>query len=155
MDLPGIDESDFYDDLNTLGCDYVMNVTDEDAKYALERVAKALKKAGFTVQFENLPEDCAFVLKTGDEAELKNCQKGWFHSYFDTFKQLAGTITLDEFACSDDAVYPIQTAMDDRYNDGVYLDMGTGPKFYRFMSFVRKLQPNQEYFFENMCVLMH
>ena len=154
LDVEGIDETDF-DDPDVLGCDYVANVVPDAAKELLGALAKRFSAAGFAVQTDKLPEGCAFALKAMPQNRLDKAKKAWFKADYDRFKELSATITPEEFSCGTDSVYAIQTALDDRYSDAVYLDMGTGPAFDRMSAFMRNLQPDKNYFFEDACVFMH
>lgn len=153
--IPGIDESDFAEDIQSIGCDYVSNTDPSVVKENLETLKNRLRACGFSVMTENLPDDCAFSFITGKDLQLNECQKRWFEGKFRRFKGLAEKLTANEFSCGTSSVYQLETALHDRFSDAAYLDMGTGPAFYTFDRFMRTLEPETEYFVENACVYMH
>lgn len=152
--FPGLDESDFYESLDSMACDYVENCGAGRADI-LSGLKNSLKSAGFEIQEENLPDACVFAFCAGDENELKTRQGNWFRGWYNRFKELSQAITLEQFACGTEHIYPIQEALNDNYDDAVYLDMGTGPAFYAFMRFMRTLLPDKTYYVEDACVFMH
>lgn len=166
-----IDESDFYDHVETLGSDYVQNYDEETSRRETDRLRKALDlpglvfwpgpdgnwpgTPGYGFDPDEPPENAAFAFIAEDQAAVDEAKRAWFKDSLERLKSLVAGMDLDKFALGTSAAHDIKSLADDGYSDAVYLDTGTGPAVYTMDTFIRNLHPRTAYFVCKDTVKMH
>ena len=90
-----MDESDFYEHLESLNADSVQNQDPVDAKNSVERLVSRLQNAGLKVETATGPESEEFyVFQTGNAEETKTCKCQYFAAAFAKLQEMVGQMSL-------------------------------------------------------------
>lgn len=147
--------SDFEDCLDVMHIDSVLDQAPEDAADSIANLLSWIKTGKFEIIEKDLPEDCAFIIKTGDAEQLAYCKRQLFARGFEELKKKLDFLSLDTFASDFIEIASIRDILENTYADAVYFDAGTGPGTYTLDGFMRRLEPNKTYFVSANTVWMH
>jgi len=156
QDYTEMDESDFYDGCEALGADRVSNRTAEDARDDVERLADRLRKAGFEVTPEEPLEDEPkfYLFRTGNEAETLARKAQYFEPAYTALKRMVSETSLEAFASDGLEEYQLRMLIDNKGSDMVFF--GDGIECVETLdSFIRKLEPNREFYIAPETVYLH
>lgn len=156
QDYTEMDESDFYDNCEALGADRVSNRTAEDAKEDIERLAERLRKAGFEVTPEEPLEDGTtfYRFKTGDKVETLARKAQYFEPAYTALKRMVSETSLEAFASDGLEEYKLRMLIDNKGGDMVFF--GDCIECVDTLdSFIRKLEPNREFYIAPETVYLH
>lgn len=156
--LGSMSEYNFYDHIESLHAEYVVDRDTYSAQNDLDSLREELKANGFDIQKEILKdadEQPAFVIYTGNKERLEKAKMKYFSHCLTQLKDRLETLSLKEFATDTGIVYELSQHINDTYSDAVYLDMGTGGSTYTMHQFLRNLEENHVYYVSTNTVLMH
>lgn len=143
-------------------CDYFEDVNKDMSRRGLEYMQEWLERAGFVVnknpktESGNVAENAAFSIAPMSKEALEAAKREFFRPLYTNFQSQVAALTLDDFAKSNgDAVYNLQTLLDDDFGDAICVDEGYGWTFKTLHRAIRELAPDTEYFVSNTVVYMH
>ena len=140
--------ADFEDMLPELAFAHVEDLAPKQAEDAIRCLGLLLSKAGFgVIEKEYQRNDNAACFETKLPETLREYQKTWFRTAFDALRHAVIDMTIEDFACGTDMPYRLSSAIDDPYEDRVFLEMTDGSQELLTMSrFVRELKPYATYY---------
>ncbi len=155
--LGAMSESDFYEDLGSLGVDYVQDQDPDRSATATGKLRDLIAGAGFRLAAagEEYEDGAAFAFRADTPDELDAAKQNWFRDGLEALKRKTAAIDLKTYAADTGAVYDLKQLLDDTDGDAVYLDMGTGPAVYTLDYFVRNLEHGRTYYVDRVTVYMH
>jgi hypothetical protein len=141
-----MDESDFYEHLESLNADSVQNQDPVDAKDSVERLVSRLQNAGLKVETATGPESEEFyVFQTGNAEETKTCKCQYFAAAFAKLQEMVGQMSLETFLSDGTEEYQLRMLIKNTSGDMVYYGDWMESSL-SLDSFIRKLTPNSVYY---------
>lgn len=159
-DASSMSESDFYQDLDSLGVDFVRDNEPDVSKEEIDSLVERLRKAGFIIETyipedeHEEPMDPAPVIITGNADSLEECKMNYFKNAFKVMQEKASAMTLKQFSSDTLDTYELRMMIENTMGDAVYYgDPYEAP--YSMDGFIRRLEPNRKYYIDPNTVFMH
>lgn len=148
---PSIDESDYYEKLDGMGCDYVQNETKESSEYPLECLSGMLSEMGAVVTREDMPEGYAFSFRFD---KVEQMLQDYFRPKLEKLKKEAAELELEKVIRS---APNLDWICNNEFTDAVELEdpEETESSFSSMDNFIRGIHPGVEYYVHDKTVLMH
>lgn len=155
-ELGKLDESEFYDRLDTLSVSYVKNHDKYTTESEIENLTERFQSCGFPVR--EITNEKGIALKVigplGKE-ELDAAKAAYFKSQFQLLSNLMQAVDMEKFI-TDSFAYQLASAVEDTYGDCICLDAGMGVREIHTMDkFIRLMQPDKGYYLGPKAVLLH
>lgn len=150
-DLNTMSESDFYDKLDLLSCDFVKDEDEEESEIHIGWLREEFDHCGIAIFII----DDGYHFRTPGAEKLMDFKKLFFYDRFERFKRLFANFNAEDF-CSVQAVSGLQQKIEDNYTDAVcYWDDCFQERIMTLDKFVRSLEPETDYYISQKTVLMH
>ncbi len=139
----------YYEDLDSLGIEWVEDVDEEKSKEPLEWLADTMSRLGAAVYFSCGSNDFVFSFKF---SKVEKAQQDWFKPKLEKLKNEAAKLTLSDIIRSEHSLDYIQN---DNYGDMITMNDGFSDINMTVDDFIRQLKPGVFYYVYKKTVLMH
>lgn len=133
------------DYLKDLGADIAEALPEKDAEEKIKTLKERLRKSGFRILENDLPENCAFAFETGVQKNLDRSRFGWFDKDFRKLNNRLAALSVREYAC--DPFFPAGMSRLAEGGDGslAWFSSGSYGTAYSFSAVIRRLAPETTY----------